>query len=100
VQSFADLKGYADRTGQDRHSRMVDWSIFRKVSPPAKGDPTRLYRPDDFDFTLAAGSAAVDGGTILPGVTDGFAGRAPDLGALESGRPTPAYGPRPLSDQP
>ena len=100
VQSFADLKTYSDRTGQDRHSRMIDWSIFRKASPPAKGDPTRLYRPEDHDFTLAAGSGAIDAGTVLPGVTDGFTGRAPDLGALESGRVVPAYGPRPLSDQP
>jgi hypothetical protein len=100
VQSFADLKAYADRTGQDRHSRMIDWSIFRKASAPVKGDPTRLYRPEDHDFTLAAGSGAIDAGTVLPGVTDGFTGRAPDLGALESGRGVPLYGPRPLSQQP
>ncbi len=31
----------------------------------------------------------VDAGTVLPGVTDGFTGRAPDLGALESGRGVP-----------
>jgi hypothetical protein len=100
VQSFADLKTYSDRTGQDRHSRMIDWSIFRKASPPAAGDPTRLYRPEDHDFTLAAGSGAIDAGTVLPGVTDGFTGQAPDLGALESGRSVPLYGPRPLSEQP
>jgi hypothetical protein len=79
---------------------MVDWSIFRKAGPPAKGDPTRLYQPDDFDFTLAGAASAIDAGTVLPGVTDGFAGGAPDLGALESGRRVPAYGPRPLSEQP
>jgi galactonate dehydratase len=28
-------------------------------------------------------------------VTDGFTGAAPDLGALERGRPLPVYGPRP-----
>ena len=39
VQSFAALKAYSDRTGQDSHSRMVDWSIFRKASPPAQGRP-------------------------------------------------------------
>ena len=100
VQSFASLETYSGRTGQDRHSRVIEWSIFRKASPPAKSDPTRLYRPDDFDFTLAADSAAIDAGTVLPGITDGFTGTAPDLGALESGRPAPVYGPRPLSDQP
>ena len=100
VQSFTDLKTYSERTGQDRHSRMIDWSIFRKASPPAQGDPTRLYRPEDYDFTLAAGAAAIDAGTVLPGVTDGFTGKAPDLGALEAGRAGPAYGPRPLANQP
>jgi hypothetical protein len=100
VQSFPTLKAYADRTGQDSNSRMVEWSIFRKASPPVKSEPTRIYRPEDFDFSLTAESAAVDAGTVLPGVTDGFAGKAPDLGALESGRPLPTYGPRPLAEQP
>jgi hypothetical protein len=30
----------------------------------------------------------------LPNVTDGFAGRAPDLGALEHSQALPHYGPR------
>jgi hypothetical protein len=100
VQSFPSLRAYADRTGQDTHSRMIDWSVFRKASPPAKGDPTRLYRAADFDFSLTPGSAAIDAGTILPGVTDSYTGTAPDLGALEAGLPVPVYGPRPLAAQP
>jgi hypothetical protein len=47
-----------------------------------------------------AGAAAIDAGTILPGITDGFAGKAPDLGALEFGTMLPTYGPRPFVDQP
>jgi hypothetical protein len=54
-----------------------------------------LYEPGDFDFRLRRGAAAVDSGMVLPNVTDGFAGRAPDLGALENGAPVPVYGPRP-----
>ena len=100
AQSFPTLNSYTARTGQDSHSRMVDWSIFRKASPPAPGDPTRLYRPEDFDFTLAPGAAAIDTGTVLPGITDGYTGKAPDLGALEFGRPMPSFGPRPLTEQP
>jgi hypothetical protein len=46
------------------------------------------------DPSLARGSRAVDRGVRLPGVTGGFAGRAPDLGALERGRRAPRYGPR------
>ena len=99
-QSFPTLKAYSDRTGQDSHSRMVDWSVFRKASAPVRGEPTRLYRPEDYDFGLTANSAAIDAGTILPGVTDGYTGNAPDLGALEFGKPLPVYGPRPLANQP
>jgi hypothetical protein len=100
VQSFPSLKTYSERTGQDSHSRMIDWSIFRKAVPPAKGDPTRLYRPEDYDFSLTANSAAVDAGMVLPGITDGYTGTAPDLGALEYGLPVPTYGPRALTEQP
>jgi hypothetical protein len=100
VQTFPTLDSYMKGTRQDLNSRMVDWSVFRKASRPMPGDPTRIYRPEDFDFSLTAGSAAVDAGGILPGVTDGFSGKAPDLGALESGQPAPTYGPRPLTAQP
>jgi hypothetical protein len=100
VKSFSSLKTYSERTGQDSHSRMIEWSIFRKAGPPVKGEPTRLYRPEDYDFSLTANAAAVDAGMVLPGVTDGFTGSAPDLGALEFGSPVPTYGPRPLTEQP
>jgi len=30
----------------------------------------------------------------LPNITDGFLGKAPDLGAYEYGAPLPHYGPR------
>jgi hypothetical protein len=100
VQSFSTLKEYSERTRQDSHSRMVDWSVFRKASPPKPDNPTLLYRPEDYDFSLAPNSAAIDAGTVLPGVTDGYAGSAPDLGALEFSLPIPVYGPRPMADQP
>jgi hypothetical protein len=45
--------------------------------------------------TLASGTSAVDRGLVLPNVTDGFTGTAPDLGALERGCPLPIYGVRP-----
>ncbi|MEQ1803304.1 MAG: dockerin type I domain-containing protein [Gammaproteobacteria bacterium] len=47
---------------------------------------------------LAAGSVAVDGGQVIPAITDGFAGTAPDLGAWERGNPLPVYGVRPATD--
>ncbi len=41
----------------------------------------------EFDFSLGSGSSAIDAGKVIPGITDGFAGAAPDIGALESGKP-------------
>jgi hypothetical protein len=46
------------------------------------------------DFRLKPGSGAIDRGKTLANVTDGFAGAAPDLGAIELGQATPHYGPR------
>ncbi|MCZ7644193.1 MAG: hypothetical protein M5U26_02750 [Planctomycetota bacterium] len=42
------------------------------------------------DWRLAEGSPGFDAGQPLPGVNDGFAGKAPDMGAFEfGGRPIP-----------
>ena len=95
TKSFKTLADYAAATGQDRHSVLVDFDVFRKASPPDPADPTKIYSPADFDFQLKAGSTAVDAGVVLPNVTDGFTGKAPDLGAYEVGVPPPHYGPRP-----
>ena len=97
-RTFATLEAYQQTTKQDQHSVLVDYDIFMKVTKlDAKDLATvqRLYKAEDFDFRLKPGSAAVDRGTAIPNVTDGFAGQAPDLGALEAGRPGPTYGPRP-----
>lgn len=96
-RSFGTLEEYSRSTGQDAHSVMLDYSVFRKVRRlDARDIPNlqKLYKAEDFDFSLVAGSAAIDRGLALPNVTDGFGGRAPDLGALESGRAAPHYGPR------
>jgi hypothetical protein len=94
VRRFKTLKEYSEATGEDRHSLLVDYDVFVKVAPPGP-DPRTLYQPADFDFGLRPGSAPVDAGVRLPGVNDGFSGRAPDLGAYELGVPAPHYGPRP-----
>jgi hypothetical protein len=91
---FKTLREFSEATGQDRHSVLVDYDVFQKVTPPDPNDPTILYKPADFDFELRPGSAAVDAGVRLPNVNDGFTGKAPDLGAYELGQPLPHYGPR------
>jgi hypothetical protein len=94
MRRFGSLEQYRKATGQERHSVAVDYDVFQKVAMPDKSDPQRLYDPKDFDFRLKADSAAVDRGEVLPNMTDDMTGRAPDLGAIERGRPEPHYGPR------
>ena len=94
---FASLAEYAAATGQDTHSVAVDYDVFvnvRRLDARDAASVQKLYPADEFDFRLKPRSAAVDKGVPLPNVTDGFSGRAPDLGALELGQPVPHYGPR------
>jgi len=98
AREFATLEQFAATTGQDRNSVLVDYDVFVNVPKLDAQDAEtvqKLYDASDLDFRLRPGSAAVDRGTPLAGVTDGFGGRAPDLGALELGAQVPVYGPRP-----
>ena len=61
------------------------------LTPPASY--TTTVAPQD--ATLDAASGAIDHGVVLPNLTDGFVGAAPDLGALERGCPLPIFGVRP-----
>jgi hypothetical protein len=97
ARQFKTLAEYSQATGQDKNSVLVDYDIFTNVPrlDAQKADTVqKLYRAEDFDFRLKAGAVAVDKGLALPNVTDGFAGRAPDLGALEVGQRPVQYGPR------
>lgn len=40
------------------------------------------------DFQLEEGSSCIDAGTHVDGITDGYTGAAPDIGACEYGRPS------------
>ncbi|MCC6831441.1 MAG: right-handed parallel beta-helix repeat-containing protein [Thermoleophilia bacterium] len=98
-QAFAGVFGTTRYTGlaelrartTERHAVAVDMSAFASAaafpSVPLDRHPAQDLRP-------AAGAAVVDAGTVLPGVTDGFAGARPDIGAYEAGTPLPDYGPR------
>jgi hypothetical protein len=93
VRRYRTLEDYTAATGEDQHSRLASFDVFVNVRVPDKADPQHLYNPEDFDFRLRPASAAIDAGTELPTITDGFSGRAPDLGAYEADRPVPHYGP-------
>jgi hypothetical protein len=97
TRQFATLEEYAEATGQDRNSVLVDYDVFVRVPRLDAQDAAtvqKLYDTRDLDFRLRSGSAAVDRGAVFPTITDNFNGRAPDLGALELGAPLPVYGPR------
>ncbi len=97
TRQFSTLAEFAKATGNDAHSVVIDYDTF--VNVPALDAQNRslvqkVYRVEAFDFRLKAGSAAIDKGVALPNVTTDVSGSAPDLGALEFGKPVPHYGPR------
>lgn len=99
-QSFDTLEAFRAATGQERHGLEVDFDVFMKMTPPDPSQRHAVYHAQDLDFSLAPEGAAVDAGEVIPTVNDDFEGDAPDLGALEVGRPQPHYGPRWLKGAP
>ncbi len=76
----------------EAHGRLLGASIFASgLAAPA----TYMTQVTPTDGRLASASDALDHGMVLPNVTDGFQGAAPDLGAQETGCPVPIYGVRP-----
>jgi hypothetical protein len=97
VRRFGTLAEYSQATRQDQHSVTLDYDVFVNVAKLDAKDlrnVQKLYKADDANFALKPGAAAIDRGVALANVTDGFTGRAPDLGALEFGQAPPHYGPR------
>ena len=99
-QRFRSLADLASTTGQEAHSIEVDFDIFTHLMPPDPLKRHAVYHAMDLNFTLRSDSKAVDAGVLIPTVNEEFGGKAPDLGALETGRPLPHYGPRWLTWQP
>jgi hypothetical protein len=92
---FKSLREYSRDTGQDTHSIVIDYDVFMDVKQADPDTLIRLYKAEELDFRLKPNSAGVDAGCVLPNINDEFTGEAPDLGALEVGKPLPVYGPRP-----
>jgi len=99
-KSFATLADLRAATGQEKHGIEVDFDIFDKLAAPDPNKRHAVYHAVDLNFRLKPGGRAVDAGVVIPTVNDGYTGRAPDLGALEVGKPEPIYGPRWLKGQP
>jgi len=76
---YISLPAFSAATGQEVHGVEVPWADRLSLAPyAAAGD-------------LTPGGAAVDRGEDIPGVTDGFKGLAPDIGALESEKTAQTY---------
>ena len=99
-KSFATLADFRAATMQETHGVEVDFDDFEDLAPPDPANRHAVYHAVDLNFRLKPTSKAVDAGVLIPTVNDGFTGRAPDLGALEVGKPEPRYGPRWLKGQP
>jgi len=58
-----------------------------------RDDEPLLADPARYDFRPKKGSPLIDAGQVIPGITDGFKGKAPDIGAYEYGaeRWVPGY---------
>lgn len=98
-KTFATLAEFRAATRQETHGIEVDFDIFERLAPPDAANRHAVYHAVDLDFRLKPSAGAVDAGIAIPTVNDGFTGRAPDLGALEVGKPAPTHGPRWLKGQ-
>ncbi len=99
-KTFPTLAEFRSATKQEMHGIEVDFSDFEELAPADPSKRHAVYHAVDLNFRLRPTSKAVDAGTPIPTVNDGFTGRAPDLGALEVNTPEPNYGPRWLKGQP
>ena len=93
VGQYQSLEVFFKATGLEEHGLMADYNIFVQAGPPEQG---KSYEPGGYDLRLNEGTNVVDAGIALAQITDGFTGKAPDLGCYELGREHPHYGPRPV----
>jgi hypothetical protein len=65
------------------------WTVDVILGPDYLSEVMTTYRPE-----LSPGTMPKNSGVVIPNITDGFTGTAPDRGAVIAGRPTPLYGAR------
>jgi hypothetical protein len=89
-------KQNASTTIANNHAQVISgtFSWQKEAAPPLglvennhRGIDPMLVDPAGRDFRPQASSPLVDAGRIAPGITDGYRGKAPDIGAYESGNP-------------
>lgn len=101
-REFKTFKDLQKASGLEEHGISVDYDVFENLEKPIQAPvgtpfgemPGPVYHAVDLNFKLNPKGKAVDAGAVIPNVNDGFNGKAPDLGALEVGKPAPIYGAR------
>jgi hypothetical protein len=99
-KNYPTLAAFREATGQEAHGIEIDFDTFEKMIPPDPSQRHAIYHSTDLNFRLRPGSKAVDAGERIPTINEDFSGKAPDLGALEAGKPEPKWGPRRLNSVP
>jgi hypothetical protein len=83
------FSGSTKRHEQDNITVSNPWTTTITLGPDYHTEVTAPYTP-----ILLPGSAPKNSGVVIPNITDGFTGGAPDRGAIIEGRPIPQYGDR------
>jgi hypothetical protein len=83
------FSGSTKRHEFDNISESDPWVTPITLGPNYRTEVTVGYTP-----VLRAGTAPKNSGVVIPNITDGFSGNAPDRGAIIEGRAIPQYGDR------
>jgi len=89
---LGSLASLTSATGQESHGIRIDRATCFSTFNVPGGPPLTTIPPQM--MTLNAGCPAVDAGVVVPNLSDGYTGSAPDMGAYEVGAPAPQVGPR------
>ncbi len=78
---------------QGNHDVLLEGQkIFETLTMDFDKNKWEVWRYPHRDYALDKDSKAIDAGKVLPGINDGFKGKAPDIGAWEKGEEPPVYG--------
>jgi hypothetical protein len=91
---FVTFDEFRAKSGIERHATWLGETVPFATGVTVPADRKTQFQLAINDLRLAKGSKAIDAGVKLPNLNDGYAGKAPDLGAYELGAPLPWYGPR------
>jgi hypothetical protein len=83
------FSGSTRRHDQDNITTSNPWTVTVTLGANYYTEVTTTYTP-----ALSAGTTPKNSGALIPNVTDGFSGAAPDRGAIIAGRPIPQFGDR------